>query len=90
MKGYSVLVKTPKQQSRRIIMRIETAAGTPQRLDAVVKKYGSTHVSVCSRAITWVCGQDEEVQNAILGLLPAGYQMNVQRRALEAMLRRGG
>jgi len=50
MNGYSFRVMP---QQRRIIMRVDVSAGTPERLNATVERFLSTNISVDSRVIDW-------------------------------------
>jgi hypothetical protein len=67
-------------------MRIDVSAGIPQRLNALVERFGSTNVSVLSRVVDWLVGQDDEVKATILRIMPATKNIDVQRRLLEAMV----
>ena len=69
-------------------MRIIVKAGTPERLDATVRQFLSTNISVNSRLLDWFARQDEWIQSAVLGLLRPDTHVDVPRRALEAT--RGG
>jgi hypothetical protein len=51
---------------RRIIMRVDVSPGTREALDATTERFGSTYISVCSRAITWLCQQDDVIQATVL------------------------
>ena len=76
-------------QSKRIIMRVDVSAGTPERLYAAVERFLSTNISVGSRAIDWFLKQDEEVQAAILRVMPPTKDIDIQRRLLKAIQTRG-
>ena len=71
--------------SQRIILRIEVSPGIPQKLDAAVARFLSTHISVSSRLVDWLCEQEPDVQAAILGLLPEGHGIEVERRTIEGI-----
>jgi hypothetical protein len=74
-----------RTDNRRVIMRIEVSGGVPQRLDAVTARWLSTHIAINSRVVTWLCEQDEETIATILGLMPAGHEIDLPRRVFESM-----
>jgi len=55
---------------RRVVMRLEVRPGTSEALGTATKAWGSTHITVASRAIEWFCQQNEVIQATILGLHP--------------------
>ena len=67
----------------RVIMRIEVSGGIPEKLDMVVKRFLSTHISVNSRTIDWVLDQNEEEQAAILKIIPRSPSTALERNLLE-------
>jgi hypothetical protein len=70
----------------RIVLRLEISPGVPEALDLVVKRVGSTNVSVCSRVINWLCTQDDVLQAGVLGLYPPGVQQpDVSRLVLQRL-----
>jgi hypothetical protein len=73
---------------KRVILRIDVTAGTPQRLDDAVQSFLSTHVSVVSRLVDWFITQDDEVQATVLRLMPHGHECDPAHRALERMMRK--
>jgi hypothetical protein len=70
------------KQIGRIIMRLEVRRGTPEALDAATKEWASTHLSVASRAVEWLCQQDDGVQAMILGLYPMSSDTNELARLI--------
>ncbi len=70
-------------------MRVDVSVGTPERLNAAVERFLSTNISVDSRVIDWFLKQDEEVQAAILRVMPPTKDIDIQRRLLKAIQSRG-
>lgn len=73
-------------KGKRIIMRIEVAENVPREIEIAKEKFGATHLSMYSRTVLWFCKQDEDVQAAILKLLPKVAEIDVTRQVLKTML----
>jgi hypothetical protein len=56
--------------SNRVIMRIELFPHAKEQLADLCNDLGMTQVSIVSRVVEWVCGQNDVVQAAVLGLYP--------------------
>src|SRR5208282_1478567 len=79
----AIIVYMPK--SKRVIMRVDVSPGVSEALEAVVKRVGSTGISVHSRVVDWLCVQDGSVQATVLGLYPGTEQPDVVTLMLRRM-----
>jgi hypothetical protein len=69
-------------------MRIDVSPGVSEALEAVVKRVGSTSISVQSRVVDWLCAQDGVAQATVLGLYPSTEQPDVATLVLKRMAKR--
>ena len=79
----AIIVYMPKP--KRVIMRIDVSRGVSEAMEAVVKRVGSTSISVQSRVVDWLCVQEGGVQATVLGLYPGTKQPDVPTLVLRRM-----
>jgi hypothetical protein len=69
----------------RIILRVELTSGVPEKLAGVCELFGITKLAVINKAILWFRDQPEEIQTAILELMPEENSIEAGRWAIEAL-----
>jgi hypothetical protein len=71
--------------SEREIIKIAVTSEAKAAIEAVGERYGMSQIELASRLYTWLAGQDEVVQAAVLGILPEAVAPDVARLVLERL-----
>ncbi len=71
---------------KRVIMRLELEPGSKEGLDEFCDRTGMTKVAALSRLIDWFCGQPDNVQAMIQGLIPKFIAADVAEIILERLV----
>jgi hypothetical protein len=74
---------------KRVIMRIEIAPSSKDRLDQFCDGTGMTKLAAVSRLIDWFCDQEDTVQAMVQRLYPALIEADVAAIILEKTAGRG-
>lgn len=76
--------------SKRVIMRIEIAPRSKERLDEFCDGTGMTKLAAVSRLIDWFCEQEGTVQAMVQKLYPSVIEVDVAEVILENLKSRKG
>jgi hypothetical protein len=69
--------------SNRSIMRIQLEASAKDRLDAICRKRGMTHIEAMSRLVAWFDKQDDVIHTSVLHNLSDGSLSTVAKMLLK-------
>jgi len=69
----------------REVIKLGVTPATKEVIESVSRRYGMSQIEMASRLFQWFAEQDETVQTAILGLIPASIAPDVARILLERM-----
>lgn len=70
----------------RDVIKIAVEPAGKRAIDAACRRYGMSQIELASRVYRWFAEQDETVQAAILGILPASLAPDIAKLALERLI----
>jgi len=66
-------------------MRIELLPQAREHLTALSNRLGMTQVAISSRLVEWLCGEQDVVQAAVLGLYPEDIRADLPSKIFKRM-----